>query len=178
MRFSNLLYCLAVFAMLVFGVEAARANVYTFTVDLKGGPDFSFNLDKTPPDFSNPGLSFGKYNVPTTSIGLMDIYFYAPAIGNGFSILQNGLSFLDSSTDLPLYRGAEDKPEFLTGTFVLKNIFGDVQGSVQITAAVPEASTWAMMILGFVGVAVLGYRRRRSSVPGPLSQLDCCRPLR
>jgi len=27
-------------------------------------------------------------------------------------------------------------------------------------AAVPEASTWAMMILGFVGVGILGYRRR------------------
>lgn len=165
MRFSNVLSCLAVLAMLVFGANAANAEVYTFTVDLKGGPDFSFKLDKTPtPDFSNPGQAFGLFNVPTTSIGLMDIYFYSPAINNGFSILQDGLSFLDSSTNLPLYRGSEEKPEFLTGTFVLKNIFGGELGSVQITAAVPEASTWAMMILGFVGVAVLGYRRRKSAV--------------
>jgi hypothetical protein len=30
------------------------------------------------------------------------------------------------------------------------------------TPAVPEASTWAMMILGFAGVGVLAYRRRRN----------------
>jgi hypothetical protein len=29
-----------------------------------------------------------------------------------------------------------------------------------MTAAVPEASTWAMMILGFVSVGLLAYRRR------------------
>ncbi len=29
-------------------------------------------------------------------------------------------------------------------------------------ASVPEASTWAMMILGFLGVGALGYRRRKT----------------
>jgi hypothetical protein len=28
------------------------------------------------------------------------------------------------------------------------------------TAAVPEASTWAMMILGFAGVGFMAYRRK------------------
>jgi hypothetical protein len=36
-----------------------------------------------------------------------------------------------------------------------------------ITAAVPEPSTWAMMILGFVGVGVMAYRRK--SKPGMLA---------
>jgi hypothetical protein len=35
-----------------------------------------------------------------------------------------------------------------------------VQVSGVITAAVPESSTWAMMILGFMGVGFLAYRRR------------------
>jgi hypothetical protein len=30
----------------------------------------------------------------------------------------------------------------------------------EVTAAVPEASTWAMMLLGFAGVGFLAYRRR------------------
>ncbi len=30
-----------------------------------------------------------------------------------------------------------------------------------VTAAVPEPSTWAMLILGFAGLGVLGYRRQR-----------------
>ena len=33
-------------------------------------------------------------------------------------------------------------------------------------AAVPEASTWAMMILGFAGVSLLAYRRRNSMAAG------------
>jgi hypothetical protein len=33
----------------------------------------------------------------------------------------------------------------------------------EVTAAVPEPSTWAMMLLGFAGVGFLAYRRKRSS---------------
>lgn len=33
-----------------------------------------------------------------------------------------------------------------------------------ITVSIPEPSTWAMMLIGFVGVSLLTYRRRRSSV--------------
>ncbi len=32
--------------------------------------------------------------------------------------------------------------------------------TADFTAAVPEASTWAMMILGFAGVGFMAYRRR------------------
>jgi PEP-CTERM motif len=32
-----------------------------------------------------------------------------------------------------------------------------------ITAAVPDPSTWAMMILGFASVGVMGYRRRNKT---------------
>ena len=35
------------------------------------------------------------------------------------------------------------------------------KGTVAITAAVPEPSTWAMMLLGFAGVGFMGYRRSR-----------------
>jgi hypothetical protein len=37
----------------------------------------------------------------------------------------------------------------------------DVSADVALTAAVPEPSTWAMMILGFFGVGSLAYRRSR-----------------
>jgi hypothetical protein len=42
------------------------------------------------------------------------------------------------------------------GTFT-----GTVDGPV---AAVPEPSTWAMMILGFLGLGLLAYRRRCSTL--------------
>ncbi len=42
--------------------------------------------------------------------------------------------------------------------------FSDNSGSFSITvSAVPEASTWAMMILGFAGIGFMAYRRRNQS---------------
>jgi len=38
--------------------------------------------------------------------------------------------------------------------------FGTEGFSVPVTSAVPEASTWAMMILGFLGVGLVTYRRK------------------
>jgi choice-of-anchor C domain-containing protein len=38
--------------------------------------------------------------------------------------------------------------------------FGPVIGGVSISSAVPEPSTWAMMILGFAGIGFLAYRRK------------------
>ena len=44
-----------------------------------------------------------------------------------------------------------------TGT---SDSYGGSLDAVSLTAAVPEASTWAMMILGFFGVGFMAYRRR------------------
>ena len=38
--------------------------------------------------------------------------------------------------------------------------YGPVIGDVSVTAAVPEPSTWAMMILGFAGIGFMAYRRK------------------
>ncbi|PYJ69955.1 MAG: hypothetical protein DME75_10120 [Verrucomicrobia bacterium] len=35
--------------------------------------------------------------------------------------------------------------------------------SLNVTSAVPEPSTWAMLILGFVGVGFIAYRRRNGA---------------
>jgi hypothetical protein len=37
-------------------------------------------------------------------------------------------------------------------------------------AAIPESSTWAMMILGFLAVGLVAYRRKKA--PLALSQLE------
>jgi hypothetical protein len=41
---------------------------------------------------------------------------------------------------------------------VASQYFDDVL--LNVTAAVPEPSTWAMMILGFAGVGFMAYRRK------------------
>jgi hypothetical protein len=50
----------------------------------------------------------------------------------------------------------------LSGT--LRNSFADLT----LTAAVPESSTWAMLILGFMGVGFMAYRRKQN---GPALRL-------
>jgi PEP-CTERM motif len=37
--------------------------------------------------------------------------------------------------------------------------------NTQIDPAVPEPSTWAMMLLGFAGLGFLAYRRQEKTVP-------------
>lgn len=43
------------------------------------------------------------------------------------------------------------------------NFTGTFSVSGPVVAAVPEPSTWAMMILGFAGVGFVAYRRRRTA---------------
>lgn len=39
-----------------------------------------------------------------------------------------------------------------------------ISSVADVTAAVPEPSTWAMMILGFAGIGFMAYRRRNSAI--------------
>jgi hypothetical protein len=44
---------------------------------------------------------------------------------------------------------------------------GNILFSVEVdsvASAVPEPSTWAMMILGFAGIGFMSYRRSRKSI--------------
>jgi hypothetical protein len=41
---------------------------------------------------------------------------------------------------------------------------GEISGFLHEVSAVPEPSTWAMMILGFVGIGALTYRRRDTAM--------------
>jgi len=44
------------------------------------------------------------------------------------------------------------------------SIVADITGSISVTSAVPEPSTWAMMLLGFLGVGFLAYRRKNGTL--------------
>jgi hypothetical protein len=71
-------------------------------------------------------------------------------IDGGFFIDAAGLF----GTGPTLYTGPESAPIFRAGDFLVST------GSLTGTAAVPEPSTWAMMLIGFAG---LGYASRRAS---------------
>jgi hypothetical protein len=61
-----------------------------------------------------------------------------------------------SSTTSPLIFESLTSPNGLNGA-VISNITVDDLGA---TSAVPEPSTWAMMILGFAGIGFMAYRRK------------------
>ena len=50
------------------------------------------------------------------------------------------------------------------GTYVYTWGTGDHADSLAIKVGVPEASTWAMMLIGFAGLSFAGYRRRGALV--------------
>jgi PEP-CTERM motif len=62
----------------------------------------------------------------------------------------SGLLATGSSTDLQVH-GRQDPAEIF---------FDDFSVTPTISSAVPEPSTWAMMILGFAGVGFMAYRRK------------------
>jgi PEP-CTERM motif len=62
-----------------------------------------------------------------------------------------------SSTTSPLIFESLTSPNGLNGA-VISNITVDDLGA---TSAVPEPSTWAMLLIGFAGVGFMAYRRRK-----------------
>jgi hypothetical protein len=174
---------LLVFAILFAAVSPARASLFNF--DFEGG-GYSvigvLNADTTSLN------ALGGYNITAISgnvtstgagpVGPIDsllggqpaahttspsgLFFYdntllvgAPAVSNDgilFSVLGTEWNiFSNGPTAYALYGtvgGGGYNPENVPGTFAV--------------TAVPEASTWAMLILGFAGIGFMAYRRKSS----------------
>jgi hypothetical protein len=97
----------------------------------------AFGLDFTTPNGSN--VAFGLSNGFSTSVPTVTPF--GPTQFEGFV----------STTPFDTITFSVPSPD---GYFVV-----DVTTAV---AAVPEPSTWAMLLLGFAGIGFMGYRRRKS----------------
>ena len=78
---------------------------------------------------------------PTSDPDTISIFAGLPVIFGGYQLAAQPQDFFDS-------------PPFPNGTLAIAENF-----TVTAVSAVPEPSTWAMMILGFVGVGFMAYRR-------------------
>ena len=76
------------------------------------------------------------------------------------STATNANRFVEFSFDITSYF---DKIVLASGTNSLEVDNATVNLNT-MTQGVPEASTWVMMILGFLSVGLIGYRRRGSGV--------------
>jgi hypothetical protein len=127
---------------LFFGNVGSDA-ILSQTLSTSAGTAYSisFWLDMDPRTPNDVNLSFGgtqvfsATNIPAT--GWTEFFATGTASSNS-TLLSFGLR------DDPAYSGLDDI------------------SVTPITAAVPEPSTWAMMILGFAGVGFMAYRRKQN----------------
>jgi PEP-CTERM motif len=142
------------------------------------------NFFNVPPEFS--GASGAVLSSQEQTVGIPNILVSLPSSFTAFSLnygtfddssnvkflLSNGDSFTLSS----IGNGYETSGGFfgITDTTAFTSVLvtvGDPQNILSLNnvtygsaiSAVPEPATWAMMILGFVGIGTMTYRRRKGA---------------
>jgi hypothetical protein len=116
----------------------------------------------------------GTYSItgglPPGVTGSTTYYTYDNSItqsANIFNLSTTGILFYANTPDfysLPLsefnlwWNG--NGTSYGLGTTASNNVNATFNGVGTLTAAVPEPSTWAMMLLGFAGLGVMAYRRK------------------
>jgi hypothetical protein len=103
---------------------------------------------------------------PTSISPLLNQVFYIGDGRSGYNDAGGTLpTFTAPSAATMLYLGVIDANGFHADTGYYADNKGsfDVDVMLSVTAGVPELSTWAMMLLGFVGVGLMSYRRRNQT---------------
>ena len=151
------------------GARAADVR-FTITNTASGKTIATFELPQNPASLLNgvngqgiPGALFQIYSVPAV------VYGGATTLTNLEFLVTGG--FIDdlyfNFSRGQFYSGSETSPTFLSN-FSVKlqdNVLGGTIDTVTVTDppshGVPELSTWAMLLLGFVGLSYAGYRKAR-----------------
>jgi hypothetical protein len=111
-----------------------------------------------------------KFTAPGTNpTDVFDATLSGKAVDDGHGHLTITFSTAPQSFDGGLFKLSISSPLTITiagGTddygnwYNCDNVTGSATLDGVITAAVPEPSTWAMMVLGFFGIGFMAYRRR------------------
>ncbi|MBC9878326.1 PEP-CTERM sorting domain-containing protein [Bradyrhizobium sp. INPA01-394B] len=170
-RFKSLFIAAA--SLICFSASQANASVIVdsftvtpTTVAAGGSPTFSLELKFT---YDTGPKNLEKYVGFVTFLdGNGDAVAISPA-ASPITVNKNGSPFIEtftfSSFSLPPGQYPTSFKYDFTGSYPGTNVTKDYSGSGSgpVVTAVPEPATWAMMILGFVGVGFVSYRRRAGS---------------
>jgi hypothetical protein len=120
-------------------------------------------------DYFTPDVMTVTLPSANTAIG----FDYAELAGRAdtFTIVIGGQTFtVDTSTTGALFFGAVSTTPFTSftiqdlqapgSTFITQGPYPTIDNFSFSVAAVPELSTWAMLLLGFAGIGFMAYRRR------------------
>jgi PEP-CTERM motif len=165
MKIRSLILPLA--ACLAIAAAPAKASTVDVTFASPDGARVSLELDTSKFKFSNPNeLSFNDVSMVINGTTVTaDIAFLSTGLGGGFSVFDIPVAQLSSTAGITgneiddggaVVFSADDK--LIDGTFALDNF-----GKLTIAAAVPEPTTWAMMLLGFAGIGFTAYRKKRTA---------------
>lgn len=117
-------------------------NSSVFNAYLFNGDDFKLQVNFTTP-------------VATTNV-VADV--------TGFITVLGGLAYIDFNPQTVSYSGGSfvlSVHDVLLGTTVLRRRDTEnLTATITMSPAIPEPSTWAMMMLGFAGLGYLAYRRK------------------
>jgi hypothetical protein len=120
------------------------ADSYTFGSNIKAADFISF-------DYSSSSLSFDITSAETFG-----------GLNADGSFNSEGILLVEATEGLPVF---ETAPGIFVATIV-DNGSSDIGSSFTFTlvpGAVPEPSTWAMMLLGFAGLGYAGYRKAQQA---------------
>ena len=172
-------------AGLLYAPSSARAElVYAFSFDVVGHP-MSGEIDL--PDACSVCASDAVY-VDTYPFGPLPPHtLFTPYGGNTFTVQSNTIissifagEFISASSDPPdqhydfILEINQDQPRngvaYTADPYIIPPIGGIGIGFIGNTSpititAVPEPSTWGMLLIGFAAIGFAGYRKSRSLVP-------------
>jgi hypothetical protein len=144
--------------------SVAQAEILNFTIDwgAPGGAVETFQLDTLAGGVDASGTAFVFFSITNDNFGNNGIFFGDSSVGGWFGtgpVVGNVVAETDSDYLNPaLYAHNGFNINAVAG----ETLTGRNGSIVTISAAVPEPSTWAMMILGFIGVGFLAYRRKHN----------------
>jgi hypothetical protein len=107
-----------------------------------------------------------SFNFTDTSVASDYLYqppsFYNLTINDGGNLLNLGFDLDGGALATTGFGNSTVETEFSGAPIFV--VSGTITEGPGMTAAVPEPSTWAMMILGFMGVGFMAYRRKRNGL--------------
>jgi hypothetical protein len=169
MRYSAQFIGVALVVMFAFATTA-KASLVTYAIPTGSqivSPDgWSATLETFTIDTTSGALTG---NSITVSGGpAPGVYTPMREAGAGFILYEDFV--IAATLDIAISPGIPASPLTITAATILYSLNGGIattggfpQGDIiatAVTPAVPEPTTWAMMLLGFVGIGFLAYRRK------------------
>jgi hypothetical protein len=164
---SKLLAAAATAFISSLATVGAKADTVQFTV-VDEVNTVTFDVPESPVAMDISPTIFALKDITVVLNGRIfsrdDTIEFAPATGNtefladtSDSIFSDNLGNIEHTG--AFFTGATSDPTFVPGTY---GTTGDSLTITDISAAVPEPSTWAMMILGFCGLGFMAHRRKQN----------------